>query len=535
MLYAEVAVDTYQDPARKLFTYSIPEDLRGLTREGVKVSVPFGKRVVEGFVWSTSNRKPPFPTKDIQAVKGPVFSKAKARFDAGRDLRSLTKSLRSFVKPSFSKTQIELAKWMAKRYLASPRDCLKCQIPGKGERVMIGNPKKVTTLLLLPYASQVSLSSLPTPGVDSYGTLVGSRSAVFAPLPNLKKIVIEEPENWNYKDERAPYYHAAEVAQKRAEIEKLSLELRYQTPRVEDYKEISERSARGAIGERSEITINGKALISPTSLPSLLSPPSPIIIDLNREKLAGNFTFVSQPMEAALSSRKYSLVYVNSRELREGIKEELRKLGPDKNFYKVIGPELFALPGQEAFHTIWADVDTLLNLPDFRAHEKIVWTVQKLNQLTKGKLFLQTSSPENPLFKNLESGPLDVAQGRPERSRMGGQLESFYRRELENRKKFSLPPFATLVKLSYSAKSSTQVHLEAEGLYESILNLKSQTSNLEISPPYEPYAKTPGKVQLNIAVKLKNKGAKQKEETLDKLSKTIPPDWKVEVDPESLL
>ncbi len=500
MLYAEIAVDTYQDPAKQLFTYRVPENLANSVKEGNRVLVPFGKRFVEGFVWSTSNRKPPFPTKDIQAVKGPVFSK----------------------------TQIELARWMTKRYLASPRDCLKCQIPGKGERVMIGNPKKVTTLLLLPYANQVPLSSLPTPGVDSYGTLVGSRSAVFAPLPNLKKIVIEEPENWNYKDERAPYYHAAEIAQKRAELEKLSLELRYQTPRVEDYKEISERSARGAIGERSEITINGKALISPTSsrltrlaisdrvLPSLLSPPSPIIIDLNREKLAGNFTFVSQPMEVVLSSRKYSLVYVNSRELREGIEEELRKLGPDKNFYKIIGPELFALPGQEAFHTIWADVDTLLNLPDFRAHEKIVWTVQKLNQLTKGKLFLQTSSPDNPLFKNLESD----------------QLDSFYRRELENRKKFSFPPFATLIKLSYSAKSSAQVHLEAEGLYEKLQSLdSSQEPGVVISQPYEPYAKTPGKVQLNLTIKVK----KSPEQILDKLSKITPPDWKVEVDPESLL
>ena len=47
---------------------------------------------------------------------------------------------------------------------------------------------------------------------------------------------IEEPENWNYKDERSPYYHAKDVAKKRAEIEKLTLELKYQTPRVEDFK-----------------------------------------------------------------------------------------------------------------------------------------------------------------------------------------------------------------------------------------------------------------------------------------------------------
>lgn len=449
--FAEIVVDSYQDPARQLFTYRIPENMAGSLKEGSRVTVPFGKRVVEGSVWGISDRRPPFPTKDILEIKG----------------------------LGFGKTQIELAKWMVKHYLASPRECLSCQTGEKGSKTATAAPDKITTLVLVPYASQVKLRALAE---KQNNALIGSRSAVFAQLPHLKRIIIEEPENWNYKDERTPYYHAAEVAQKRAELENLEIELHYQTPRVEDVK----------MGVK-------------------ISPVKPVkVVDLGREKLAGNFTFVSAPMETALSSGKYSLVYVNSRELREGVSEELRKINLDKNLYKVVGPELFALPGQEYFHTIWADVDTLLNLPDFRAHEKIVWTVQNLNKITRGKLFLQTSSPENPLFKEL----------------VGGRLDSFYQRELENREELSFPPFSTLIKLSYSAKSSTKVYQEAEGLNEKIQGIE-----YKVSSPYEPYAKTPGKVQLNLVVKIKLGDLAG----LAKLAKVIPPDWKVEVDPESLL
>src|SRR3972149_6431057 len=252
--FAEIAVDTYQDPTKRLFTYRVPENLAKTVSEGTKVLIPFGKRVVEGFIWSISDRKPPFPTKEIQAVKGPVFSK----------------------------NQVELAKWMVKRYLGAPLECLRCQIGEKGARSASAPPENIHTLLLVPTTAQVKIRALAEKQKD---ILVGSRSAVFASLPNLKKIIVEEPENWNYKDERAPYYHAAEVSQKRAEIENLQIELHPQNPKIKPCR----------------------------------------IVDLGREKLAGNFTLVSQSLEDVLTSGKYTIVYVNSGELKEKIKEEIIK------------------------------------------------------------------------------------------------------------------------------------------------------------------------------------------------------------------
>jgi len=46
MKFALVAVDTYQDPTKKLFTYSIPDNMQNLAQEGAKVKVPFGRRTV---------------------------------------------------------------------------------------------------------------------------------------------------------------------------------------------------------------------------------------------------------------------------------------------------------------------------------------------------------------------------------------------------------------------------------------------------------------------------------------------------------
>ncbi len=57
--------------------------------------------------------------------------------------------------------------------------------------------------------------------------IIGPRSALFVPFPNLGLIVIDEEHEGSYKSEQTPKYHAREVAIKKAQMEGASVILRF--------------------------------------------------------------------------------------------------------------------------------------------------------------------------------------------------------------------------------------------------------------------------------------------------------------------
>jgi primosomal protein N' (replication factor Y) len=65
--------------------------------------------------------------------------------------------------------------------------------------------------------------------------VVGARSAVFAPTPNLGLIVIDEEHETSFKQEETPRYHAREVARERARLEGIPLLLGTATPTLESW------------------------------------------------------------------------------------------------------------------------------------------------------------------------------------------------------------------------------------------------------------------------------------------------------------
>lgn len=74
--------------------------------------------------------------------------------------------------------------------------------------------------------------------------VIGARSAVFAPLPRLGLIVIDEEHEGSYKAGNAPRYHARQVAMKRAVLEGARLVMGSATPSAEAWQLMAEGRVR---------------------------------------------------------------------------------------------------------------------------------------------------------------------------------------------------------------------------------------------------------------------------------------------------
>jgi primosomal protein N' (replication factor Y) (superfamily II helicase) len=70
--------------------------------------------------------------------------------------------------------------------------------------------------------------------------VVGTRSAVFAPLENIGLIVVDEEQESSYKQEEAPRYHGRDVALMRAKLEGAVALLGSATPSLESYQRARE-------------------------------------------------------------------------------------------------------------------------------------------------------------------------------------------------------------------------------------------------------------------------------------------------------
>jgi len=136
--------------------------------------------------------------------------------------------------------------------------------------------------------------------------MIGPRSALFTPFPNLGLIVIDEEHEPTYKSEQIPRYHARETAIARAKLEGASVVLGSATPSLEAYyraKEgiyelltLKERSKKQQLAEvytvdmREELRSGNRSIIS-TQLRELmedrLEKKQQIMLFLNRRGYAG--------------------------------------------------------------------------------------------------------------------------------------------------------------------------------------------------------------------------------------------------------
>ena len=132
--------------------------------------------------------------------------------------------------------------------------------------------------------------------------VIGPRSALFTPFPNIGLIVIDEEHESSYKSESMPKYHARETAMEVARLHGASVVMGSATPSLETY-------FRARAGEYTLFTL--KERLTGGMLPQVH------IVDLREELRAGNRSIFSRKLQELLEERlkkgEQSMLFLNRR------------------------------------------------------------------------------------------------------------------------------------------------------------------------------------------------------------------------------
>jgi primosomal protein N' (replication factor Y) len=143
---------------------------------------------------------------------------------------------------------------------------------------------------------------------------IGSRSAVFAPLPELGLIIIDEEHEPTYKHDGSPRYHARDAARRLAELTSSVLILGSATPSVESYYAAQTgRYTLLAMPERVGSTLGADGRLRTRTL----TLPAVRLVDMRRELQSGNRSIFSQPLQNALAGAlergEQAILFLNRR------------------------------------------------------------------------------------------------------------------------------------------------------------------------------------------------------------------------------
>ncbi len=136
-----------------------------------------------------------------------------------------------------------------------------------------------------------------------YRIVVGPRSAIFAPLPNLGVIIVDEEHDGSYKqDNPSPRFHGRDSAIMRAKIESVPIVLGSASPSLESYYAASQGRYN---------------LIQLTQRPAGATLPDVRVVDMKDQRIRGTHDYLSYPMkkevEIRLDAGDQVILYLNRR------------------------------------------------------------------------------------------------------------------------------------------------------------------------------------------------------------------------------
>ena len=139
-------------------------------------------------------------------------------------------------------------------------------------------------------------------GRGEIDVVVGARSAVFAPIKDVRLLIVDEAHETTYKQDTSPRYHAVAVARERMRIESGVLVLGSATPSLDSY-------ARAKDGRTDYLQLRTRA--TGQALPTVL------VVDMAREFESGNRRIFSTALVQGLDDRlqrgEKTVLFVNRR------------------------------------------------------------------------------------------------------------------------------------------------------------------------------------------------------------------------------
>lgn len=201
------------------------------------------------------------------------------------------------------KTRVYLE--LAERALAAGRSAI-ILTPEIGLTAQLANNLSIGHITILHSqltAKERELAWLQLLTADTPQVVIGPRSALFSPLPDVGLIIIDEAHDGSYKQDQSPRYNALRAAAKLASLHKSVLVLGSATPNVEDYFVAEQRH---------------KPIIRMTELAKGdRIDPDITVVDLkdrNQFKGGGNLSRpLLEAIKVALDRGEQSLLYLNRR------------------------------------------------------------------------------------------------------------------------------------------------------------------------------------------------------------------------------
>ena len=373
--------------------------------------------------------------------------------------------------------------------------------------------------------------------------VIGARSAIFAPLPDIRLIIIDEEQEGAYKSHTTPRYHARHVAFRRAAAHSASILMASATPSLEAWHAIKTSRmhhltlAQRAIGQPPRITIaplQGQPGIIGDKLQQAihdtLGENQQVLLLHNRRGFghalicrACGYTQRCTRCAIALiyHKQKASMLchYCGERQPKqtqcpecksidigfvgfgtELVEQETRRLFPDARIARV-DTDTMARPG--TLETLLRDVSE--QKIDILVGTQMIAKGLNFRHLRLVGIILADASLTLPDFRAEEQTFILLTQvaGRASRHPDGGQviiqtyreknaavttaaaaaLEEFYNRELTIRRDLAFPPYRRMIRIVIRGTSDTKVKNFAHTLHQRAASAAQSSPELSIYDP----------------------------------------------------